>query len=340
MREQRVVGGGDLVEVAVAAHQRQQVGKVGLGDDGDHGATLTALASAPVSAATEKMREEGLPEIAVDTFAHYERLLREGDQGTLPEAELEPLTEVPSTGRPPGRRSRRARAGGRAEAERRPRHQHGDDQGEVAARGEGRAHLPRRDRAPGARTCASATAREIPLLLMNSFATRDDTLAALERYPELSARGPAARLRAGQGAEAPAPTASSRSTGRPTRRSSGRRPGTATCSPRSPPRACSTRCSSAATSTCSCRTRTTSARCSSRASSSWFAREELPFVSEVVDRTEADRKGGHLARRRDGRRARAARDRSGAGRGPGRRSRTSSATASSTRTTSGSTSAR
>src|SRR6266540_3046789 len=31
----------------------------------------------------------------------------------------------------------------------------------------------------------------------------------------------------------------------------------------------------------------------------WFAREELSFLSEVVDRTEADRKGGHLARRRD-----------------------------------------
>jgi UTP--glucose-1-phosphate uridylyltransferase len=32
----------------------------------------------------------------------------------------------------------------------------------------------------------------------------------------------------------------------------------------------------------------------------WFAREELPFVMEVADRTEADRKGGHLARRREG----------------------------------------
>jgi UTP--glucose-1-phosphate uridylyltransferase len=32
---------------------------------------------------------------------------------------------------------------------------------------------------------------------------------------------------------------------------------------------------------------------------SWFAREELPFAMEVTDRTEADRKGGHLARRRD-----------------------------------------
>ena len=32
----------------------------------------------------------------------------------------------------------------------------------------------------------------------------------------------------------------------------------------------------------------------------WFAREQLPFLSEVVDRTEGDRKGGHLARRRGG----------------------------------------
>ena len=50
-----------------------------------------------MSAATDKMRREGLPEIAIDTFAHYEELLREGEQGTLPEAELEPLTDVPSS---------------------------------------------------------------------------------------------------------------------------------------------------------------------------------------------------------------------------------------------------
>ena len=32
----------------------------------------------------------------------------------------------------------------------------------------------------------------------------------------------------------------------------------------------------------------------------WFADEKMPFLMEVTDRTEADRKGGHLARRRDG----------------------------------------
>ena len=33
----------------------------------------------------------------------------------------------------------------------------------------------------------------------------------------------------------------------------------------------------------------------------WMAQEKLPFVMEVTDRTPADRKGGHLARGRDGR---------------------------------------
>ena len=57
-----------------------------------------------MSAATEKMREEGLPEIAIDTFAHYEELLRQGDEGTLPESELEPLEDVPQVARVGGER--------------------------------------------------------------------------------------------------------------------------------------------------------------------------------------------------------------------------------------------
>ena len=51
-----------------------------------------------MSAATEKMRGEGLPETAIDTFAHYEELLRQGDQGTLPESELEPLCQKDEIG--------------------------------------------------------------------------------------------------------------------------------------------------------------------------------------------------------------------------------------------------
>ena len=65
----------------------------------------------------------------------------------------------------------------------------------------------------------------------------------------------------------------------------------------------------------------------------WFAAERIPFLMEVADRTEADRKGGHLARRatagcccaRSRRRQRPT----------GPPSRTSRATATSTRTTCG-----
>ena len=52
-----------------------------------------------MSAALDKMRAEGLPEIAVETFAHYERLLREGDQGMLRESEIEPLDDLPDAER-------------------------------------------------------------------------------------------------------------------------------------------------------------------------------------------------------------------------------------------------
>jgi UTP--glucose-1-phosphate uridylyltransferase len=43
----------------------------------------------------EKMREEGLADAAIDSFAHYYRLLKEGESGMLPESEIEPLEDVP-----------------------------------------------------------------------------------------------------------------------------------------------------------------------------------------------------------------------------------------------------
>src|SRR5918995_6267653 len=54
-----------------------------------------ALGSERVSTATEKMLSEGLPQIAVDTFARYEKRLREGEQGVVRESEIEPLEELP-----------------------------------------------------------------------------------------------------------------------------------------------------------------------------------------------------------------------------------------------------
>ena len=108
----------------------------------------------------------------------------------------------------------------------------------------------------------------IPLLLMNSFATRDDTLAALERYPELRLDDLPLDFMQGKVPKLLRRRPTSRSRGRPTPSLEWAPPGHgdvftslgvvghARHAARARLRA-----------TCSCRTRTTSARCSSRASS-------------------------------------------------------------------------
>ena len=51
--------------------------------------------------AIEKMRADGASDVAVDTFAHYYDRLAAGEQGTLPEAEIEPAEDVPDAERLP-----------------------------------------------------------------------------------------------------------------------------------------------------------------------------------------------------------------------------------------------
>jgi UTP--glucose-1-phosphate uridylyltransferase len=53
---------------------------------------LTAVEG--LQASVEKMRREGLPDAAIDTFRHYYRQLAEGETGMLPESEIEPVGEV------------------------------------------------------------------------------------------------------------------------------------------------------------------------------------------------------------------------------------------------------
>ena len=138
----------------------------------------------------------------------------------------------------------------------------------------------------------------LPLLLMNSFATRDDSLAALERYPDLQVedlpldfmQGKVPKLLAdsGEPAEWPADPALEWAP-----------PGHGDVY------------SSLRTSGMLERLLEAGYRYLFLSNSDnlgavleprildWFASEELPFLSESTDRTEADRKGGHLARRRE-----------------------------------------
>src|SRR5215212_7057635 len=130
------------------------------------------------------MRREGLPQIAIDTFAHYEELLRGGEQGMLPEGQLEPLTQVPSS-------EGLAEANGSALDKvvvLKLNGGLGTSMGMKKAKSllevkEGHTFLD-----VIVRQVLHLRAQHdaaIPLLMMNSFATRDDTLAALAKYPEL-----------------------------------------------------------------------------------------------------------------------------------------------------------
>ena len=52
-----------------------------VGGDADEGLEL----------ARAKMREAGVDEVAIDTFAHYYRLLEHGETGMISEDSIEPL---------------------------------------------------------------------------------------------------------------------------------------------------------------------------------------------------------------------------------------------------------
>ena len=243
------------------------------------------------------MRQEGLPEIAIDTFAHYEERLRSGEQGLLPEAELEPLADVPSAEELPSPdASTLSRVvvlklnGGL-----------GTSMGMTRAK----SLLEIKD----GQTFLDVIVRQvlhlraehdaaIPLLLMNSFATRDDTLAALKKYPELEINGLPLDFVQGKV---------------PKLLADGFEPVSWEADPAlewAPPGHGDVFTSLATSGTLSTliergyeylflsNSDNLGAVLDPRILS-WFASEELPFLSEVVDRTEADRKGGHLARRRD-----------------------------------------
>jgi UTP--glucose-1-phosphate uridylyltransferase len=47
-----------------------------------------------LQASVEKMEREGLPQPAIDTFRHYYEQLARGETGMLPESEIEPVTDV------------------------------------------------------------------------------------------------------------------------------------------------------------------------------------------------------------------------------------------------------
>ena len=62
-----------------------------------------------LDASLQKMRNAGMPDIALKTFARYYERLRDGDAGLLPESALEPSTSSPPPTTCRATRRRRAR---------------------------------------------------------------------------------------------------------------------------------------------------------------------------------------------------------------------------------------
>jgi UTP--glucose-1-phosphate uridylyltransferase len=141
-----------------------------------------------LQASVEKMRREGVPDAAIATFAHYYEQLEAGESGMIPEDTIEPVRDV-------------------QDADQLPEGDAPLDEAVVIKLNGGLGTSMGMDRAKSllevkdglafldviARQVLelrAATGARLPLILMNSFYTRDDSLALLERYDELASDVP------------------------------------------------------------------------------------------------------------------------------------------------------
>lgn len=131
----------------------------------------------------QQMRAEGLPDIAIRTFAHHYAELVAGETGEIPEADISPASEVIDAESLPGGLAEV----GRAALPRTVVIKLNGGLGTSMGLEKAKSLLPVKAGQSFLEIIARACAHQgVPLLLMNSFATRDDSLAALEalRLPE------------------------------------------------------------------------------------------------------------------------------------------------------------
>ncbi len=254
-----------------------------------------------MSQALEKMRREGVADVAVKTFGQYVERLRAGETGLLPESEIEPVDALPDADALPEPDAARVAElldqavvlklnGGL-----------GTSMGMTQAKSllevkEGRTFL---DVIVGqVLELRRRHDARLPLVLMNSFNTRDDSLAALARHPDIESDVPAdflqnkvPKLRADdlEPVEWPAD------------------PGKEWAPPGHGDLYVALVTSGMLPTLLERGYRYAFVSNSDNLGAvldprilAWFAGEGIPFAMEAADRTEADRKGGHVARRPDG----------------------------------------
>ena len=249
-----------------------------------------------LDACIEKMRDGGVAPVAIDTFAELYRRLEAGATGLIAEGEIEPVDSVP-------------------DADELPAVDAGEllDQAVVIKLNGGLGTSMGMTRAKSllqareGATFLDLIARQVlglreqsgarvPLVLMNSFATRDDSLAALEGYPQLSADLPADFVQSKEPkllAQDLTPV------------SWPANPELEWCPPGHGDLFVALQTSGVLAAMLDRGYRWAFVSSSDNLAAvldprilAWIAEEEAPFVMEVADRTAADRKGGHIARRR------------------------------------------
>jgi len=239
------------------------------------------VSAAGLVAALEKMRAEGVPAAAVDTFEHYYRQLESGETGLLAESELEPVEslpdadELPEAGDAPLDRVVILKLNGGL----------GTSMGLSGPKSllevkQGKTFLDVvRLQAEHARA---------PLVLMNSFATRAASMAAVGDGAEDFVQSKVPKLGAGDLEPLEWPEDPDKEWAPP---------GHGDLYPSLVASGMLERLLErgirwAFVSNVDNLGATLDPRILA-----WVAREEIPFAMEVADRTPADRKGGHLARR-------------------------------------------
>src|SRR3954471_3143470 len=265
--------------------------------------SIEAMSAHGLAQAQQKMSDGGVHPTAVDVFTRFYGLLESGATGVIPEADVDALTDVPHAAdlEVDEEAARKALAvtaviklnGGLGTSM-------GMDRAKSLLRVRGdRTFL---DVIAGQVLAARAvTAAPLPLVLMNSFRTRDDTLKALAAYPDLAVEGlpldfvqnrePKLRADDLSPVEWPAD------------------PDLEWCPPGHGDLYTALQASGVLQALLDAGYRYATVSNSDNLGAApdariagWFARSGAPFAAEVARRTPADRKGGHLVvRRADGR---------------------------------------
>jgi UTP--glucose-1-phosphate uridylyltransferase len=246
-------------------------------------------------ASVEKMEREGVPEAAVNTFRHYYEQLEAGETGMIPESAIDPVTDLP-------------------DADALPEADAPLDEAVVIKLNGGLGTSMGMDRAKSLvevkdgmafldvivqqiLALRAATGARIPLVLMNSFATRDDSLELLGRHPEIGSdvppdfvqhKEPKLLVDGLAPAEWPAD------------------PSLEWCPPGHGDIYTALLTSGMLDALIDAGYRYGFLSNSDNLGAvldprvlAWFAGEAIPYAAEVTDRTEADKKGGHLGRSKE-----------------------------------------